>query len=154
MSKKIKDSEKEKTLQRVREVPNGAELYLSEAASGIGSGKWKNEALLRQLGNPLAFVTEKEWADIMVAGGLPDAARFDINIALRRYWDGFIDETVKDGMGKKLNSAIKNVEALLVELNDLDMDEDLAKKGATNAEIKELDTVTQTGLHPVRLTPA
>jgi len=128
---------------RTRSVSSEIELLLSEAASGIPLARKTSEDLRRVLGNPFAFVTEAEWAEIQEVSELPVAARFEINAVLRRYWNALIDETIDPNIGVQLRSTIKSVEALIVDLNTLDLHADIAKK-TTSEEIADLDQLTKT----------
>lgn len=38
-------------------------------------------------GIPLAYISDPQWEDVQKLTGLPHSARFEVNIALRRYWD-------------------------------------------------------------------
>jgi hypothetical protein len=103
------------------------ELGWAEIHSGVGSGKGLNEKLKNAFGVPYAFLTEGQWKEIKSKAGLRPSARFELNIALRRYWL----ERLKNSIAPGASDSVANVRQLLQDalhsLADLIFNEDVFK---------------------------
>jgi hypothetical protein len=87
------------------------DLINAEIHSGIGSGKGLNEKIQKVFGIPYAFLTEEQWQEIKSKAGLRPSARFELNIALRRYWLGILDKTVSPDTLSAVGEARERLQA-------------------------------------------
>jgi hypothetical protein len=91
----IKKPKRPKAPPRIPEIPSASDLIRAEVSSGVGSGERLNKKLQREFGVPYAFLTEAQWKEIKSKAGFRESARFEINIALRRYWLERLDASIK-----------------------------------------------------------
>jgi hypothetical protein len=106
---------------RVPEIANRRDLARAEITSGIGSGVALNEKLRNAFGVPYAFLTEEQWKEIKSKAGLRGSARFELNIALRRYWDERLKTSIPPGaqiviadVKQRLNDAFGSLVELIL----------------------------------------
>ena len=97
----------------------GKELIFSEAGGGVGSGKRLNDKLRSVLGLPYAFLTEGQFQEIREKAGLRNSARFELNIALRRYWIARLDTTVSTETRESVIDAKDKLEKALFAVDSL-----------------------------------
>jgi hypothetical protein len=123
----MKELKKSKPPPRSRKLATGIDLVRSETTSGIGAGKHLNEKVKSAFGVPYAFLTEEEWREIQLKAGLRPSARFELNIALRRYWL----ERLKFSIDPKALDAVAEVKQRLddafASLVELILNEDVFK---------------------------
>jgi hypothetical protein len=96
-------------------------LVLAEVRSGVGAGNEISKKLKNAFGVPYAFLTEEQWEEIQLKAGLRPSARFELNIALRRYWlerlNASIDPKARDAVveaKQRLNDALESLVGLIV----------------------------------------
>jgi hypothetical protein len=94
---------------RVPEIANRRDLARAEITSGVGSSKHLNEKVRKAFGVPYAFLTEEQWKEIQSKSGLRHTARFELNIALRRYWLERFDATISDKTREDVAEATKKL---------------------------------------------
>jgi hypothetical protein len=118
---KTKKAKRPKPPPRTPATTSGAELILAEVHSGVGAGKEINKKLKNAFGVPYAFLTEKQWKEIQSKAGLRPSARFELNIALRRYWlerfNTTIDPKARDAVAEarqRLDDALGSLVGLIV----------------------------------------
>jgi hypothetical protein len=92
---------------------SGKELILSEVGGGVGSGRGLNERLRKELGIPYAFLTESQFKEIQSKAGLSRHARYELNIALRRYWISCLETKVSAETRNTVNLAYDKLEEAL-----------------------------------------
>ena len=97
-----KKSKRPKRPARKPVTTSADELVLAEVRSGVGAGKEISKKLKSAFGVPYAFLTEEQWKEIQSKAGLRPSARFELNIALRRYWlersNASIDPKARDAV--------------------------------------------------------
>lgn len=105
---------------RAPEYVSGKELIRSEVGGGIGSGRGLHEKLRKELGIPYAFLTQSQFEKIKSKAGFTENVRFELNIALRRYWISYLDTNdsaptreLVDGADEKLEEALGAIAAIL-----------------------------------------
>lgn len=108
-------------------MTSGLDLVLSEAAAGEGRRKAINERVQRELGIPYAFLTESQWSEISKKTGLPHSARFELNIALRRYWQIYLDEKISDTASKRAETTVGQLKGAMQSLSEVLLDGDVFK---------------------------
>jgi hypothetical protein len=116
-----KEPKRPKRPPRAPAATTRTELVWAEIHSGVGSGKRLNEKLKDAFGVPYAFLTEGQWREIQSKAGFRHSARFEINIALRRYWLERLETTISDetreavaSAKEKLNEAYEALAELIV----------------------------------------
>jgi hypothetical protein len=117
----MKKFKRPKAPPRIPEMVSGIDLIQAETSSGVGSGKRLNKKLQNAFGVPYAFLTEAQWKEIQSKAGFRPSARFEINIALRRYWMERFDASIKPEAHaavveakQKLVEALKSIVELIV----------------------------------------
>ncbi len=117
----MKKSKRPKAPPRIPKIASGIDLVRAETTSGVGSGKRLNEKLRKTFGVPYAFLTEEQWKEIQFKSGLRHTARFELNIALRRYWLERLNASISDetreavaAAREKLNEAFETLAELVV----------------------------------------
>lgn len=96
-------------------------------ATGGSNQELLSLQLKENFGVPYSFLTEGQWDRIKTLSGLLEHARFEINIALRRYWYARLNQKVSPDTIREIGEArtqVQNVIPLLLELSD---NEDLFK---------------------------
>lgn len=101
----MKKSKRPKLPPRTPETASGSDLILAEVHSGVGSGKALNKKLKEAFGVPYAFLTVVQWNEIQSRAALRPSARFEINIALRRYWLERLNTVVAPGLPEAIAKA-------------------------------------------------
>jgi hypothetical protein len=93
-----------KRISRAPEIEEGEDLALARTAAGsIGN---LEPRVQQELGIPYAHLTKEQWERIKTKTGLGESALFEINIALKRYWQTYLDEEYRSvGAGQLLDSA-------------------------------------------------
>ncbi len=93
----------------------------AKSCSGIGSGEEWNQRVQEALGISLAYLTEPQWKEIQQISRFSRSARFEINIALRRYWDERIKNLPNSASRRaveetksKLGESLRAVQELLL----------------------------------------
>jgi hypothetical protein len=98
---------------RAPEYVSGKDLVFSEVGGGIGSGRNLHEQLRKELGIPYAFLTESQFEKIRSKAGFDRNARFELNIALRRYWVSCLETKVSAETREAVNLAYDKLEEAL-----------------------------------------
>jgi hypothetical protein len=118
---KTKKAKRPKPPPRTPATTSGTELILAEVHSGVGAGKEINKKLKNAFGVPYAFLTEEQWKEIQSKAGLRPSARFELNIALRRYWlerfNSSMDPKARDAVAEarqRLDDALESLVELIV----------------------------------------
>jgi hypothetical protein len=116
----VKKSRRPKPPPRTPVTTSAAELIRAEIHSGVGSGKELNKRVKNAFGVPYAFLTEGQWKEIQSKADLRPSARFELNIALRRYWlerdKAMIDPDARTAVAevrKKLDDALGSLVELI-----------------------------------------
>ncbi len=123
-----KQRKRRKSVRRAPENTSDDDRSLAEITSGIGSGRSLNARIEEKFGIPLCFLTEKQWEQVREVSDLPIYARFEINIALRRYWEKRLEKAVdRAKIKRRIRDAIEKVEELISGLSSIALDEDFTK---------------------------
>jgi hypothetical protein len=115
----IKKQKRVKPPSRTPETPNEHDLLRAQITSGVASGKRLNKKLKDAFGVPYSFLTELQWEEIRSKAGFRHSARFEINIALRRYWLERLDKTISDETRKAVTETTKKLRDAFEALFDL-----------------------------------
>ena len=118
---KTKKPKRPKPPARKAATTSEDELVFAEVRSGVGAGKEISKKLKNAFGVPYAFLTEEQWEEIQLKAGLRPSARFELNIALRRYWlerlNASIDPKARDAVveaKQRLDDALESLVGLIV----------------------------------------
>ena len=134
-----------KRIKRVKQPPRNPErpgplaMLYAETTSGTGYAKILNAELDQRFGIPLSFLTENQWEKIYLISGLPMHARFEVNIALRRYWIARLEETIAPHTKEDLRKAKAALEASLRALTPLTRNEDIYKGNIVHFETSAME---------------
>jgi hypothetical protein len=122
----VERSKRVKKAPRKPESPEGNELEISKISGGYNDPELSAE-IKERFGIPNTFLTEKQWAKIGPLLGLPVQARFEINIALKRYWYSYREESISPETLPELARVRDLLEKSVFGLADLAKNADLFK---------------------------
>jgi hypothetical protein len=134
----IKKQKRVKPLPRTPEIPNEHDLWRAQITSGVASGKRLNKKLQDAFGVPYAYLTELQWQEIRSKAGFRHSARFEINIALRRYWLERLDKKISDETRKAVTETTKQLKTAFEALVELILNEEFFKGPAAYHQISPL----------------
>jgi hypothetical protein len=122
---------KKRTLRPVRVLrkpdhPVGEDLDKAYVTGGYNNPKISAE-IEKKFGIPVPFLTERQWTEIENASGLPVHARFEINIALKRYWYSHLTQKVSPATVPEIKAVVQLLENVGLRLATLAENEDLFK---------------------------
>jgi hypothetical protein len=124
---KAKKAKRPKPPPRPPATTTDDELISAEVTSGVGSGKGINQKLRNAFGVPYAFLTEEQWKEIQSKAGLRPSAKFELNIALRRYWLERLNALIDPKARTSVAETKQRLHEAYVSLATLMLDEEVFK---------------------------
>ena len=122
----MKKTKQVKKQPRTPERPDENELARAKVFGGYIDPELSSQ-IEEKFGIPNTFLTEKQWDEISIISGLPLEARFEINIALKRYWYSYWEETVSPETHTEIARVHGLLEDALLSLAQLTKNPDLFK---------------------------
>ena len=110
-----------------REPVMADETQIMRSKAAGGGSELLNQKVKNKFGIPFSFLLDAQWDEIVQITGLHIAARFEINIALRRYWDDRIKLKVDPETIERVVDARDALEKAIDELVPLLDEEELYK---------------------------
>lgn len=119
-------SKRPKSPPREPEAMSADDLIKAQITSGVGSGRRLNAQLKKELGIPYSFLSDRQWKEIQSKTKFRPSARFELNIALRRYWTERLNTSVTAGAKGAIAESRTKLEAARKSIFDL-IQEDIFK---------------------------
>ncbi|MDA9515065.1 hypothetical protein XI04_18660 [Bradyrhizobium sp. CCBAU 11430] len=135
----IKRSKQPKAPPREPEAMSEDDLVKAQITSGVASGRKLNARLEQALGIPYAYLTEHQWNEIQSKTKFRTSARFELNIALRRYWTERLDKSAAPNAKKEITESRSKLEAARQSLLKLIIQEDVFKGRVAHCQISPLE---------------
>lgn len=115
-----------KKATRVARRPEGDDVVKASVAGGYNDSKLTAE-IEKKFGIPIPFLSEEQWEKVSALSGLPVQARFEINIALKRYWYAHLTQTTSPKTAPEIESVCALLEKSGLRLSALASNQDLFK---------------------------
>ena len=126
MPSKLTPKKRAPRTRRRPDYPLEGDLDKAYVTGGYNDPKISAE-IETKFGIPIPFLTEHQWVEIQNASGLPVQARFEINIALKRYWYAHLTQKVSPTTVPEIEAVLQLLENAGLRLAALTENVDLFK---------------------------